>query len=226
VIDGQHRTHAAALRGIEKVPCQIVLADRKLQARAFAGMNGNQAIRLQPYQVHRAALLSGDAKAIAVDHVCSKAGICITTNLPADQMERGDTVAVATIYRAVADHGAPLVIKALEMIASVGDGNVGCVNALAIKAYCSLLARRTDILNHGSVLDMLDDFDLAAHLATAARTSGKQSEQREALAAEIETFLDTALSTATPSFSSSDQVRGLTREPQTSSPLTPLETSP
>src|SRR5580693_7468122 len=36
VIDGQHRATAAMLRGIEKVPCEIVHIDRARQAETFA----------------------------------------------------------------------------------------------------------------------------------------------------------------------------------------------
>jgi hypothetical protein len=41
IIDGQHRATAAMLRGIEKVPCEIVHIDRARQAEAFAAINGN-----------------------------------------------------------------------------------------------------------------------------------------------------------------------------------------
>jgi hypothetical protein len=219
VIDGQHRTHAAALRGIDKVPCQIVLADRKLQAKAFAGMNGNQAIRLAPFQLHRAALASGDVKAQAVDHVCQQAGVSIAANLQADQMERGDTVAVMTIYKVIALYGVPVAIAALEAIVKTADGHPGLVNALAVRAYASLFARRRDLMDHASLLDTLDDFELADEMAAATRAHAKQLDQREALATAIEAFLDQRINPPTSSFS------GLTREPQTS-PAPPQETSP
>lgn len=41
IVDGQHRATAAALCGIEKVPCQIVDALRGEQAAAFRAINGN-----------------------------------------------------------------------------------------------------------------------------------------------------------------------------------------
>jgi hypothetical protein len=195
VIDGQHRTHGAALRGLDKVPCQIVLADRALQAKAFAGMNGNQAIRLAPYQVHRAALASRNARALAVEHVCTQAGVTITGNRPSDQMERGDTVAVKTIYKVVADHGPPLAIAALEAIVKAGDGNVGLCNHLTITAYASLFARRADLVEHDALLDALDDFDLPAAVKAAQVASAKTSAQRDALAAALETYLDTRIQT-------------------------------
>lgn len=189
VIDGQHRTHAAALRGIETVPCQIVQADRMMQARAFAGMNGNQAIRLAPYQVHRAAVIADDARALRVEHVCEQAGVHIAGNTPADKMERGDTVAVNTIYRAVKEHGEPVVIAALEAITKAGEGNVGLVNALVIKAYTRMFARRRDLMQHDALLDALDDFDLAAEINTACRAHSKQGDQQFALSLALENFL-------------------------------------
>jgi hypothetical protein len=193
VIDGQHRTHAAALIGIETVPCQIVQADRKMQARAFAGMNGNQAIRLAPYQVHRAAVIAGDAKALRVEHVCEQAGVHIAGNTPSDKMERGDTIAVNTIYQAINHYGEPVVIAALEAIVKAGEGNVGLVNALVIKAYTQMFARRQDLMQHDALLDALDDFDLAAQIDTACRAHIKQGDQRLALALALETFLSARL---------------------------------
>src|ERR1700733_1143860 len=40
IIDGQHRTTAAALVGFDSVPCQAVIAAREEQAAAFKAING------------------------------------------------------------------------------------------------------------------------------------------------------------------------------------------
>ena len=202
VIDGQHRTHAAALRGIEKVPCQIVIADRKLQAKAFAGMNGSQAIRLAPYQVHRAAVISGNAKAIAVDHACAQAGAKISTNKPSDLMERGETVAVMTLYKLLAEYGSPVVIATLRALIAPGGeeegaGNIGLINALTLPAYASVFARRRDLMDHPQLIDALAGFALAVEIEDARRTSAKQGEQRTALSQALEAFLDEELHPST-----------------------------
>jgi len=42
IVDGQHRTTVAMLRGIEEMPCQIVQANRAQQAAAFAAVNGQR----------------------------------------------------------------------------------------------------------------------------------------------------------------------------------------
>ncbi len=190
VIDGQHRSHAAALRGIDKVPCQIVMADRAMQARAFAGMNGNQAIRLAPYQVHRAALAAGDPKAKALADVCEQAGAVIVANKTAAKMERGDTIAVNTIYRMIAEHGPQVTTAALEAIIKTADGHPGLVIALAITAYAALFRRRPDLPDFDGLLDALDDFDLPAAMAEAQAASVKSAQQRDVLADKIEQFLD------------------------------------
>src|SRR5688500_473120 len=40
IVDGQHRTTAAALAGMSDVPCQIIVASAREQAEAFSAING------------------------------------------------------------------------------------------------------------------------------------------------------------------------------------------
>src|SRR5262249_46646719 len=58
VIDGQHRTTAAALRGIRDVPCQVVRATTAEAAAAFAAINGNITL-MTAQQLHTARLAAG-----------------------------------------------------------------------------------------------------------------------------------------------------------------------
>jgi hypothetical protein len=62
IIDGQHRATAAMLRGIEKVPCEIVHIDRARQAEAFAAINGN-ITRVSAQAVYYARLTGKDPEA-------------------------------------------------------------------------------------------------------------------------------------------------------------------
>lgn len=71
IIDGQHRTHAAAICGFKQVPCQIVHMSRSEQAAAFAAVNGT-VTQVTAHQVLKAALAAKekwavDAAAIAAD---------------------------------------------------------------------------------------------------------------------------------------------------------------
>ena len=55
IIDGQHRTHAAAICGFSQVPCQIVQMTRTEQAAAFAAVNGT-VTQVSAGQIFKAAL--------------------------------------------------------------------------------------------------------------------------------------------------------------------------
>jgi len=63
VIDGQHRSHAAALVGFTRVPAMIVDADQAEQARAFSWVNGNTTA-VSGFHIFKAALASGENRAV------------------------------------------------------------------------------------------------------------------------------------------------------------------
>jgi hypothetical protein len=73
IIDGQHRTHAAALIGLSEVPCMVVDLDEVGQARAFVAVNA-QVTAVKPHHVFRAALTSGEPAALATMRVVEEAG--------------------------------------------------------------------------------------------------------------------------------------------------------
>jgi hypothetical protein len=72
IVDGQHRTTAAMLREIEKVPCQVVQADRAKQAAAYAAVNGN-ITKTTPQQLYHARLAADDPGAREIAEICSSA---------------------------------------------------------------------------------------------------------------------------------------------------------
>jgi hypothetical protein len=70
IVDGQHRTTAAILRGHEKVPCQVVQADRAKQAAAYANIT-----RTTAQQLYHAKLAEKDAHALTLADVCAAADV-------------------------------------------------------------------------------------------------------------------------------------------------------
>ncbi len=74
VVDGQHRTTAAALRGVKKVPCQVVLADRTKQAQAYAAVNG-AITKTTSQQLFHAKVAAEDPEALEIAEVCSISGV-------------------------------------------------------------------------------------------------------------------------------------------------------
>ncbi|MBX5001847.1 ParB N-terminal domain-containing protein [Rhizobium lentis] len=73
IIDGQHRTHAAALCGIEKVPCQVVHMTLEEQAESFAAVNGT-VTKVTVWQIFRAASAAKEPWALRLHEIASAAG--------------------------------------------------------------------------------------------------------------------------------------------------------
>lgn len=90
IIDGQHRTHAAAACGFEQVPCQIVQMTHAEQAAAFAAVNGN-VTQVTPFQVYKAALAAGEEWATHARDIAEK-GNCrlMTRNSSAAHKKPGE----------------------------------------------------------------------------------------------------------------------------------------
>ena len=102
IVDGQHRTTAAALCGIESVPCQIIQADTAMQARAFEAINGST-IKISPLQMFRAAVAAGDAEAIRLNELAKRARIRILGGQPAWRyVVPGDCMAIGTLQKLMA----------------------------------------------------------------------------------------------------------------------------
>jgi hypothetical protein len=139
IIDGQHRTTAAAICGVKDVPCAIVKASRAQQAGAFAAINGNITV-LSRMQIHAASIAAGDPKAVAVAEACALAGVTILAypKAPRD-IAKGDTNAVAAIYRCLDLYGRDTLVRALRCLTQTRDGNIGFVRAAIITALCSVL---------------------------------------------------------------------------------------
>lgn len=197
IIDGQHRSHAAKLRGVKSVPCMVVQADGVEQARAFSAVNMQQTA-VRPPVMHKARLAAGDSQALRLDEICRAAGVRIVDNTPANRMKRGETVAVMALYNMAKLYEGDVVAIALRAIVEAGEGNVGLLKVDPIAAYCDVFARRQDFRDAPGLLDSLDDFDLPAAIETM-HTSPRQPGQHRwrALAAALETFLNAQLARAT-----------------------------
>lgn len=160
IVDGQHRTTAALIRGIDRVPCQVVQADRAKQAEAFAAVNGN-VTRTTRSQLHHAQVTAGDAKALEVKKVCEAAGVTIPRrNLSRAVAKVGQTQAVAVLFRCLDTYGRNTLISALQCVTQTGGGNPGHLTAVVIEGLCRVLYDDPKWREAGSgLLDAMDDFD-------------------------------------------------------------------
>lgn len=119
VIDGQHRTHAAAICGQEKVPRMSVHMDTAEQAQAFAGVNGT-VTRITVHHVYKAALAAGETWAERAHLAVDAAGCTLMTyNKTTAEKRCGEVFCIGLIRQLVmAGHGAAVttVLRSLRRI--------------------------------------------------------------------------------------------------------------
>lgn len=139
IVDGQHRTTAAMLRGQTKVPCQVVQADRSKQAAAYAAVNGN-ITKTTAQQLYHAKVAACDPQALQLSEICASAGVeIVRRNLIQSQLKPGQTAAVIALSRCLDLYGRDTLITALQCITQTADGNAGFVRSTIIEAICEVL---------------------------------------------------------------------------------------
>lgn len=160
IIDGQHRATAAMLRGIEKVPCEIVHIDRARQAEAFAAINGN-ITRVSAQVVYYARLTGKDPEAEEMARVLSAAEVTVCRGAKTLRtMKRGETNAVGAISKLLNKFGPETVISALQCITQTGSGNPGFLRAMIMEPLCVVLHRNPKWRDSGErLLREMDSFD-------------------------------------------------------------------
>jgi len=162
IVDGQHRTTAAMLRGLEQVPCQVVQADRSKQAAAYAAVNGN-VTKTTAQQLYHAKVAARDSQALQLSEVCAIAGVeIIRHNLVQSQLKPGQTQAVGALSRCLVKHGRDTLITALQCITQTADGNAGFVRSTIIEALCEVLHEAPTWRESGeTLLRRMDEFRFA-----------------------------------------------------------------
>jgi hypothetical protein len=158
IIDGQHRTTAAVLVGINSVPCQIVIAARKEQAAAFKAING-VTTAISRMALQHAALISNETTAIQIADVCNHAGVeLLRFPVPMDKQRPGQTMAVGAIAKCLKQHGEDTLLIALECVTRTSNNQVGVLSARTIKALCDVIHKRRD--DGPTLIKAFDNIDL------------------------------------------------------------------
>jgi hypothetical protein len=192
IVDGQHRTTAAMLRGQKTVPCQIVQADRARQAAAYAAVNGN-ITKTTAQQLYHAKLAAKDPAALALADVCAAAGVeIVRKNLIKSDLKPGQTSAVGALTRCLGIYGRDTLITALQCITQTADGNPGFVRATIVEALCEVLGNAREWRDAGELLlRTMDKFRFAD--AWGQITDGRDklfpSTVSKAMAEKIRKFL-------------------------------------
>lgn len=116
IIDGQHRTHAAAACGFKTVPCQIVQMSLTEQAASFAAVNGN-VTKVTSWQVYKAALAAGEEWACKARDVAAAGGCkLMTRNGSTSRKKPGEIYGIKSFRKVVEAHEKEAVTSALRVL--------------------------------------------------------------------------------------------------------------
>lgn len=119
VIDGQHRVHAAQLCGLTAIPAAVVDVPVLDQARAFTWVN-RQAIRVNHWEVYKAALAAGEDWALRAEAAVSAANCrLMTRNSPSSEKQAGQIYAVAFIRKMIEQNLDWAITAALQALVMV-----------------------------------------------------------------------------------------------------------
>lgn len=192
IIDGQHRTTAAAARGFEAVPCVIIQVDQVDQADAFVAINAN-VTAMSPLQLHAARLAAGSKAASELTEACAEAGVTICRYpVPANKMQPGETLAVAMLQSALEKFGRDVLVAALSCITRTRRGNPGMIRKAIVQALCAVLeAERSWLADRAKLIFAMQTFDFAAQFtAASARSIETGDSVSSTLVEAIATHLD------------------------------------
>jgi len=172
VIDGQHRTTGAALRGIKDVPCQIVKISTAMQATAFAAINSN-VTALTAMHLYHARVVAGDEDAVALAAVLADADVAICHYpVPAKLMKPGETLAAGKLPLMLKRYGPDVLRSALRCITRTKLGNPGCLRAAIIDALCVTLDAEPDWLaDEKALIRAMQTFNFGAEYHAACKRS-------------------------------------------------------
>jgi hypothetical protein len=189
IVDGQHRTTAAKLCCIERVPCMIIDVSRAGQANAFKAINGN-VTRMHTLHLHHAMVAAGDPVALKVADVCRRAGVTIVRNPTQNNLlKQGETCVVTTIKKAISSFGEKPSIAGLKAIAS-DECNEGMLQQAIIWAVIETLHDHKEWYADEKALHAafetfdLDDLQRQAGAAAARLRGSSKVDQLESLLVE------------------------------------------
>jgi len=195
IIDGQHRTTAAALAGFETVPCQIVVAAREEQAKAFKAING-VTTPISRMALHAAAVVAGEPGAEQVTDICRRGGVeLLRYPVPVEKQAPGQTMAIGAIAQCLKRYGRDTLITALQCVTQTVNNTPGVLSARTIKALCQVLHRDTVRRESGlALLEAFDSIDLAdlqsqAGVDAAVRKVGRVQAMADRIRSELHRLL-------------------------------------
>jgi hypothetical protein len=171
IIDGQHRTHAAALCGIEAVPCQVVQMTKEEQAASFAAVNG-LVTKVTPWHILKAAVAAGEAWALDCRKVCADANcVLMMRNGSTADKKPGEIYALALVRNAVKNgHHASVTLALSGLRRSEFGKEAEAYNNEILKPLFAAVVDRPWLAKAGiDLAPFLDRFDIYTAIDRAAQ---------------------------------------------------------
>lgn len=193
IIDGQHRTTAAALIGVKEVPCALVIADRITQAKAFRAINA-QVTKMSSLSVFHAQCAAGDELALRTAAMADAAGVTVGRYANA-RRPHSETIAPKALLK-MAERDAGLGTLVLRCLRAGSPDDEALLRETIMLALFEVLRSQPDWRDSpDAVVAVVEDLPLGAMCrdasAHAARTRGVSA--CDALQASLITALDRAM---------------------------------
>lgn len=171
IVDGQHRTTAAATIGIEAVPCYILSCTPAEAAAAFAAINGN-VTPVQPIDLWFAELAAKKPSALALQRVLDASGVKVTRKK--EGYLAGETRSVTVLQRALDFYGSAILTTILQCIVETSDGNPGMLFGAMINGIGRAIRTKPEVLaDPARLFNVFDDINLSELLYDAKIESAR-----------------------------------------------------
>lgn len=140
IIDGQHRTHAALMRGYDHVPAMIVPMTVKEQAAAFAGVNGD-VTSITVFHIYKAALAAGEAWATKSRRAVEEAGCqLMVSNAASDKKRPREIYPIGLIRQHIEQGRGDVVTRGLSaLIGTDNEANVFAWSSDILKPWFGIV---------------------------------------------------------------------------------------
>lgn len=199
IIDGQHRTHAAAMCGFKSVPCQIVQIGQSEQAAAFAAVNG-VVTKITSSQILKAAIKAGEPWAVEAQAIAAEGGCkLMTSNGSFATKKPGQIYCIRGFVDLCATLPRDNIIAALRMLKKA-EGYNDCREpweGWALVPLIAGLAERPVALRQPGFRDALEGFDFwamaeadALERRAAIRAGRKHPARGDTLRAGVTGWID------------------------------------
>lgn len=171
IVDGQHRTIAAASVGVTDVPCYVLSCTAAEAAAAFAAINGN-VTPMQPIDLWFAELAAKSPKAVSLQRVLDAASVKVTRKKEGYVV--GETRSIGVLSRALEFYGSAVLTTILQCIVETGDGNPGMLTGAIINGIGRAVRTKPELLSNPSKLfEVFDSISISSMLYEAGIESAR-----------------------------------------------------